>query len=329
MSRYEMPTNDMFEKMLKQNLDHTKPLEMREKKLMDGKALFPFWTPVANDGVENFTDYKDYLTEKDKKKRDLELNDQTGIVKPNSEFKTVGDKTKETTVDYEDNSIMGIMQKFIKNINHGEWEDNTGVVKPTTEFKTTVNGDTVTTKTVSVAVPKIANIPANAIKTDTTTKTKVDSNAAKPKGDLVGIVKPSNAFTTTTVTKWDGSTTTVKQEIGVPIIKKDGGQIVELKSEAEVKVDSNAAKPKGDLVGVVKAKDALTKQNVPTDIIKGSKSANVSDVTNKTNGIDAKTTTNNKVPTNAPKMNPVLGDKTGVVKPKSEVKADPKPIKFK
>lgn len=266
MSKYEMPTNDMFEKMLKQNLDHTKPLEMREKKLMDGKALFPFWTPVANDGVENFTDYKDYLSEKDKKKRDLELNDQTGIVKPNSEFKTVGDKTKETTVDYEDNSIMGIMQKFIKNINHGEWEDNTGVVKPTTEFKTTVNGDTVTTKTVSVAVPKIANIPANAIKTDTTTKTKVDSNAAKPKGDLVGVVK---------------------------------------------------------------AKDAFNKQTVPVDIIKGSKSAHVSDVTNKTTGIDAKTTTNNKVPTNAPKMNPVLGDKTGAVKPKSEVKADPKPIKFK
>ena len=43
------------------------------------------------------------------------------------------------------------------------------------------------------------------------------------------------------------------------------------------------------------------------------------DVTNKTTGLDAKTTTSNKVPANPPKMNPVLGDKTGIVKPKAEM----------
>lgn len=312
-----MPTNEMFEKLIETNIDHTKPLKMKEVKGLDGKKIFPFWSPVANDGIETYTSYEDYLSEKDKKQRSMELSDNTGIVKANAEFKTVGTtSTKETSVDYEDNSIMGIMQKFIKKINSGNPEDNTGVVKPKAEFKTTVkNGDDVKSTTVELGVPSIPKMPENAIKSTTDTVVKVDSNAANPKGDLVGIVKPK-AEVTTKVTKSNGVTTTIKQEIGVPIMKKEKGQVTDLNASAEVTVDSNAAKPKGDLVGVVKAKDAFEKQNIPSEIMKSPKKV---DVTNKTTGIDAKTTTSDKVPTNPPKMNPVLGDKTGAVKPKAEM----------
>ena len=317
MSKFELPTNELFEKMIKTNLDHTKEVEMKEKKGMDGKKIFPFWTPVTNDGIETYASYDEYLSEKDKKLRSMELGDKTGIVKSASEFKTVGtDSTKETNIDYEDNSIMSIMKKFVKQINGEKDEDNTGIVKPKAEFKTTVkNGDNVKTTTVELATPNIPKMPEQAIKNTTDTVVKIDSNAAKPKGDLVGIVKPK-AEVTTSVTKSNGVTTTVKQEIGVPIIKMEKGQIIDLNASAEVTVDSKAANPKGDLVGIVKAKDAFEKQNIPSDIMKNQKNV---DVTNKTTGLDAKTTTSNKVPANPPKMNPVLGDKTGIVKPKAEM----------
>ena len=317
MSKFELPTNELFEKMIKTNMDHTKPLEMKEKKGMDGKKIFPFWTPVTNDGIETYASYDEYLSEKDKKLRSMELGDKTGIVKSASEFKTVGtDSTKETNIDYEDNSIMSIMKKFVKQINGEKDEDNTGIVKPKAEFKTTVkNGDNVKTTTVELATPNIPKMPEQAIKNTTDTVVKIDSNAAKPKGDLVGIVKPK-AEVTTSVTKSNGVTTTVKQEIGVPIIKMEKGQIIDLNASAKVTVDSKAANPKGDLVGIVKAKDAFEKQNIPSDIMKNQKNV---DVTNKTTGLDAKTTTSNKVPANPPKMNPVLGDKTGIVKPKAEM----------
>lgn len=317
MSKFELPTNELFEKMIKTNMDHTKPLEMKEKKGMDGKKIFPFWTPVTNDGIETYASYDEYLSEKDKKLRSMELGDKTGIVKSASEFKTVGtDSTKETNIDYEDNSIMSIMKKFVKQINGEKDEDNTGIVKPKAEFKTTVkNGDNVKTTTVELATPNIPKMPEQAIKNATDTVVKIDSNAANPKGDLVGIVKPK-AEVTTSVTKSNGVTTTVKQEIGVPIIKMEKGQIIDLNASAKVTVDSKAANPKGDLVGIVKAKDAFEKQNIPSDIMKTQKNV---DVTNKTTGLDAKTTTSNKVPANPPKMNPVLGDKTGIVKPKAEM----------
>ena len=312
-----MPTNELFEKMIETNIDHTKPLKMKEVKGMDGKKIFPFWSPVANDGVETYTSYDDYLSEKDKKQRSMELSDNTGIVKSIAEFKSVGStSTKDTNVNYEDSSIMGIMTKFIKQINTGKAEDNTGVVKPKAEFKTTVkNGDTVKSTTVELGIPSTPKMPENAIKTTTDTIVKVDSNAAKPKGDLVGVVKPK-AEITTSVTKSNGVTTTIKQEIGVPVVKMEKGQIVDLNASAEITVDSNAAKPKGDLVGIVKSKDAFEKQNIPSEIMKSPKKV---DVTNKTSGIDAKTTTNDKVPSNPPKMNPTLGDKTGIVKPKAEM----------
>ena len=317
MSKFELPTNELFEKMIKTNMDHTKPLEMKEKKGMDGKKIFPFWTPVTNDGIETYASYDEYLSEKDKKLRSMELGDKTGIVKSASEFKTVGtDSTKETNIDYEDNSIMSIMKKFVKQINGEKDEDNTGIVKPKAEFKTTVkNGDNVKTTTVELATPNIPKMPEQAIKNTTDTVVKIDSNAANPKGDLVGIVKPK-AEVTTSVTKSNGVTTTVKQEIGVPIIKMEKGQIIDLNASAKVTVDSKAANPKGDLVGIVKAKDAFEKQNIPSDIMKTQKNV---DVTNKTTGLDAKTTTSNKVPANPPKMNPVLGDNTGIVKPKAEM----------
>ena len=222
MSKFELPTNELFEKMIKTNMDHTKPLEMKEKKGMDGKKIFPFWTPVTNDGIETYASYDEYLSEKDKKLRSMELGDKTGIVKSASEFKTVGtDSTKETNIDYEDNSIMSIMKKFVKQINGEKDEDNTGIVKPKAEFKTTVkNGDNVKTTTVELATPNIPKMPEQAIKNTTDTVVKIDSNAANPKGDLVGIVKPK-AEVTTSVTKSNGVTTTVKQEIGVPIIKME------------------------------------------------------------------------------------------------------------
>ena len=325
MSKYEMPTNELFEKMIETNIDHTKPLKLKEVKGLDGKKMFPFWSPVSNDGIETYTSYDDYLSEKDKKQRSMELSDNTGVVKPASEFTTVTtDSTKntkieykETNVNYEDNSIMSIMKKFIKQINNEKDDDNTGIVKPKAEFKTTVkNGSDVKSSTVELATPSIPKMPANAIKSTTDTIVKVDSNAANPKGDLVGIVKPK-AEITTSVTKSNGVTTTIKQEIGVPIIKKEKGQVVDLNASAKITVDSNAANPKGDLVGIVKSKDAFQSQNIPNEIMKSSKKI---DVTNKTTGIDVKTTTSDKIPSNPSKMNPVLGDKTGAVKPKAEMR---------
>ena len=323
MSKFELPTNELFEKMIKTNMDHTKPLEMKEKKGMDGKKIFPFWTPVTNDGIETYASYDEYLSEKDKKLRSMELGDKTGIVKSASEFKTVGtDSTKETNIDYEDNSIMSIMKKFVKQINGEKDEDNTGIVKPKAEFKTTVkNGDNVKTTTVELATPNIPKMPEQAIKNTTDTVVKIDSNAANPKGDLVGIVKPK-AEVTTSVTKSNGVTTTVKQEIGVPIIKMEKGQIIDLNSSAKVTVDSNAATPKGDLVGVVKPKadfktninsSTQTDPNITTNpkIKKGDSHALT---------IETETTTSKTFPSVSDKMNPVLGDKTGAVKPKAEFK---------
>lgn len=392
MSKFELPTNELFEKMIKTNMDHTKPLEMKEKKGIDGKKIFPFWTPVTNNGIETYASYEDYLSEKDKKLRSMELSDNTGIVKANSEFKTVVTDTakstkieyKETNVNYEDNSIMGIMQKFIKKINSGNPEDNTGIVKPKAEFKTTVkNGDDVKTTTDELGVPSIPKMPEQAIKNTTDTVVKVDSNAQKPKGDLVGIVKPK-AEVTTKVTKSNGVTTTIKQEIGVPIMKKEKGQVTDLNVSAEVTVDSNAANPKGDLVGVVKPKsdfktnltsstqsgpnittpkikekshklsiepnieiDKKFKSTVPemSIVLSNKEGAGLvkpkaemhTQVTHMDGSVKkvsyelgvAVTKTNNKVEQkDFTKMGIELGDKTGAVKPKSEVKAEPKAIKF-
>ena len=138
---------------------------------------------------------------------------------------------------------------------------------------------------------------------------------------MVGIVKPK-AEVTTSVTKSNGVTTTIKQEIGVPIIKMEKGQIIDLNASAKVTVDSNAAKPKGDLVGVVKPKadfktninsSTQTDPNIATNpkIKKGDSHALT---------IETETTTSKTFPSVSDKMNPVLGDKTGAVKPKAEFK---------
>lgn len=250
-----MPTNDDFESILKKNLNHTKPLEMKQKEVNGTKSLFPFWTPVDNGGADVFYDPEEYLSKKDKAMRDLK--DNTGIVEPTSEFKTTKNGTIEVTDSYEDYTIVGKMQKLIDKMNGNGLDDKTGVV-------------TVTTENMPKKTTKIQSEFDNDIK-----EVKTKSHAASPKGDKVGIVKPKTedmpTKKTTQQTKQDGKVNPVETKSHAASPKGDKVGVVKLKTEdmltkkatpktsndkieSKVDVDSNAAKPKGDNVGIVKPK---------------------------------------------------------------------------
>jgi len=236
MSKFDMPNNEDFEKMLKKNIEHTKPLEMKEKTVGDKKYLFPFWKPVKSDGAEHFSDYKEYLNNRDKAVR--EGKDLTGIVKPKTERES-----------YEDYSIVTNIQNMIKQANG--MDDQTGIVKPqaedmpsnntnqVTEWDSTTNNTTVEKSTgsetgVGAVKPQSEDMPKtnNDQVTDwdsTDEENKIVEKAAKSKTG-VGSVKPQSEDmpkgTTDQVTQYDGRV-------------------------SEPTVNSNADKPKEDNVGVV------------------------------------------------------------------------------
>lgn len=179
MANYELPNNEMIESMLESNLDTIKPMKMKEM----NKKLFPFWTPVSDDGSETYTDYDEYLSARDKavKSMNKELSDKTGVVKAKDEM---GKQTlvipKGKTVEYDDNSITAVVSKALKDQTETKLKDNTGVVEPKSE-------DMPKGKTKQVT------------ETDTASKVVVDSNAAKGKENNVGVVKPKAEMKTVVV----------------------------------------------------------------------------------------------------------------------------------
>lgn len=259
MNIFELPKNSDFEKILKKNLEHTNPLEMKEKEVGSKKMMFPFWKPVNSEGAETCYDYDSYLSKKEQKIRSAPQNN-TGAVKPKSTFKTNANGTIDVKNTYEDNTIVGKMNGLITKINSTNLTDNTGVVKSQSE-----------------------DMPKGKIKPQITqdgleTSTDVTSHAAKPKGDNVGIVKPKSEGmpkgTTKIQTTQDGIPTTTKEEsfaakskgdnVGVVKPKTEDKKVTKVKpttttdtTQPTIVEKSNAAKPKGDNVGVVKSQDAF------------------------------------------------------------------------
>ena len=179
MANYELPNNEMIESMLESNLDTIKPMKMKEM----NKKLFPFWTPVSDDGYETYTDYDTYLSARDKalKSMNKELSDESGAVKPKDEM---GKQTlvipKGKTVEYDDSSITAVVSKALKDQKETKLKDNTGVVEPKSE-----------------GMPK--GKTKQVTETDTASKVEIDSNAAKGKENNVGAVKPKAEMKTVTV----------------------------------------------------------------------------------------------------------------------------------
>lgn len=140
----------------------------------------------------------------------------------------------------------------------------------------------------------------------------VKSHAQKP--DTKSLVGSIKALKTTTVKGIDGKATTKTEELGI----------------GKVEVKSNAANPgKGDHTGIVKPKEAMGKQNVPTDYLKGSKTPTQMTPTETKvyksydetikpikGGSFADYTEKEKLP-DLKKHSTVVSDKTGAVKPKS------------
>ena len=113
MANYELPNNDMIESMLEANLDTIKPMKMKEM----NKKIFPFWSPVSDDGYETYTNYDEYLSAREKALRSMktEVSDNTGAVKPKDEM---GKQTivipKGKTIEYDDSSITAVVSKTLK-----------------------------------------------------------------------------------------------------------------------------------------------------------------------------------------------------------------------
>ena len=167
---FGLPTNTDLEKVLKQNLDHTNPLEMKSYKDGDGKKkLFPFWVPVK-DPMDSATDYKQYYDSKAKALDIKKKDDKVGIVNPKS------DK------NYEDSSLLDKIKKMISNQNNAKTFDNSGVVKAP-------SNDMGSTKTATQDVVNKVDVPMTPV-VDKATGDKVgkgekgNMGAVKPKADM-------------------------------------------------------------------------------------------------------------------------------------------------
>lgn len=119
---FELPTNTDLEAVLKKNLDHINPVEMKEKTINGKKTYFPFWTPVNDAAGNTFTDPKEYLATKDKKLNIKPKKDQVGIVQPK-------DAITSNTKTYEDSSFQDKILSIINHHNDSAVYDNSGAVK--------------------------------------------------------------------------------------------------------------------------------------------------------------------------------------------------------
>lgn len=223
-SFYGLPTNEDLESLIDGNYQNIKPLEYVEAKdsNTDNINMFAFWTPVK-DNIESYGDYKSYLDERTKR-----LATAPKVNKWDSE--AIANKLKLQTTS----PIV--------------LSDKTGIVKPlhasdldatTTHNIVTQTDGSSTTETGKTGTEKIPSSGA---------KNSIEMNPSK-----VGVVKPKHDELLNKTVTHDKIT---KSDIGVT--KPD--------------VVSDAAKPKGDMVGAVKPKEAMGKQNIP-NITKNSEKA--------------------------------------------------------
>lgn len=295
---YELPTNTDLEAVLSKNLDHINPVEMREKEVSGKKTLFPFWVPVKDAEGISFTDYKKYLSGKEKALDIKAQKDKVGIVQP-----------KKETKSYEDDNIIDRIEGIINKHNKTSLSDNTGAVKVVkNDLKDTkTNKQVIDNKVgeIKSEVEKSAKAPASKVgvvkpksegmptgtksqiidnKVGKPTEVEVDKSAKSKTG--VGAVKPKAEMgKQTKVDVTDGSKKSTGENVGVVKPKsekmdtKTSKQVIVNKVDkaVEPKVEK-AGKPSGDKVGSVKPKSDMVKQNVSinfdkfkTDHIKGAK----------------------------------------------------------
>lgn len=295
---YELPTNTDLEAVLSKNLDHINPVEMREKEVSGKKTLFPFWVPVKDAEGISFTDYKKYLSGKEKALDIKAQKDKVGIVQPKKENKS-----------YEEDNIIDRIEGIINKHNKTSLSDNTGAVKVVkNDLKDTkTNKQVIDNKVgeikseveksakapaskVGVVKPKSEGMPAGTKsqiidnKVGKPTEAKVDKSAKSKTG--VGAVQTKSDMGKQT--KFDitaGSKKSTGENVGVVKPKSVNMDTKTSKQVTVNKVDKavepkveKAGKPSGDKVGSVKPKSDMVKQNVSinfdkfkTDHIKGAK----------------------------------------------------------
>lgn len=296
---YELPTNTDLEKVLSQNLDQINPVEMREKEVNGNKTLFPFWVPVKDAEGISFTDYKKYLTGKEKALDIKAKKDQVGIVQPKKESKS-----------YEDDNIIDKIEGIINKHNKTSPFDNSGAVKVVKNDLT----DTKTSKQVinnkvgvnKVEVDKSAKAPASKVgvvkpKSEgmpTGTKSKIIDNkvgepakvevdkSAKSKTGVGAVTPKADLGKQNKVDVTDGSKKATGENVGAVKPKsekmdtKTSKQVTVNKADKVVEPEvEKAGKPSGDKVGSVKAPKSEVKANpqginfdkYKTDHIKGAK----------------------------------------------------------
>jgi len=289
---YELPTNTDLEKVLKKNLDHINPVEMREKEINGNKTLFPFWTPVKDAEGVSFTDYKKYLSGREKTLDIRAKKEQVGIVQPKKEGKS-----------YEDDNIIDKIDSIINKHNGSSPFDNSGVVKV---VKNAMDG----TKTSKQVIDNSVGEPKK-VEVDKSAKSKTGVGAVTPKADMgkqtaLDITKPSTTQKATSTTKTqiiDNKVGVVKAEVNKSAKSKTGVGAVQPKVDmpAQTKVDVTAGSKKvtGEKVGVVKPK---------TEKMTADTSKQVTD-----NKVDK------PVEPKVEKAGKPSGDKVGVVKPKADM----------
>jgi len=221
---FELPNNTSLEDVLKKNLDHTKPLEMKTFKVDGKNKLFPFWTPVKSDDP-TAGDYQSYMDAKSKALDIKKKEDNVGIVNPKDPSKT-----------YEDGSLLDKIKGLVKSQNDAAINDNTGIVKSKSE-----NMDS-TKESTQVIDNDVSNASDSVV--DKAAKSKTGVGAVTPKAEMGTQNVPKDAPKSTPIGD--------KGEMGVVKAKADMGK-------QNVPKDAPKNTPVGDKgnMGVVKPKSEV------------------------------------------------------------------------
>jgi len=219
---YELPTNTDLEKVLKKNLDNVKPVEIKQYEAGGKNMLFPFWTPVKDAEGVTFTDYKKYLSGKEKRLDIKAKKDQVGVVQPKDPSKT-----------YEEDNIIDKIENIVSKHNGSVPFDNSGAVKV---VKNAMDG-TKTSKQVTdnrVGEPKEAKVEKSA-------KSKTGVGAVTPQADMgkqtsLDVTANSSTQKSTSTTK----TQVTDNKVGEP-------KEVKVEKSAKSKTGVGAVKPQADM----------------------------------------------------------------------------------
>jgi hypothetical protein len=254
---YELPTNTDLEKVLKKNLDHINPVEMKEKTVDGKKMLFPFWTPVGDSAGNTFTDPKEYLASKSKQLDIKVKKDNVGVVQPK-------DATKNATKTYEDSSFADKILSIINNHNDSAVYDNSGAVKAISFAM----GNTSTSKQVT---DNDTTNPKDAV-VDKSAKSKTGVGAVDPKAAGLEKTKTSNQVTDNDTTDPKDATVdkAAKSKTGVGAVDPKAFGLEKTKTSKQV-TSADTTTPKAATVeksaksktgvGAVSPKDGMGKQN--------------------------------------------------------------------